>query len=495
MVLELCEAGSLMDMLRRRRRFTEPETRYFMIQLLGACHYMHTNQVIHRDLKLGNLFLDHEMNVKVGDFGLAALIENPGERKKTICGTPNYIAPEVLFDTANGNSFEVDTWSIGVILYTLCVGRPPFQTKDVKAIYKYVLFGDTVGEYDTDTILRRIRENEYDFPQERPVSIEVQALIQSILTQNPNERPTLHGIVDHEFFTNGTVPAQIPRSAHEKAPDFRHISRASSKLNLEKLRRKSMLDDEEQPIRHRLPAAALNGKMSTSMANASTMNSSAALAQQEREFKKAVQPSSPISALLGAARKPLITGPGALNGREREQPLIRKLQAVAKEGRSSRSGLGDGQVSSLASSVMGNGTTRRRLAHVDLQNIEENDEPVETKEEAFVRRKELEAQKARIVAQMTAEPQANGNLNAMRQAAEMEEMENVPPPAPTTASVRSTSTMRASVASSSSSSWSGKLKSIDAAAHALAHAFDARGRGKLFRDPRKFVSFHFSCMF
>jgi len=136
MTLELCTSGSLMDMLRRRRRFSESEARFFMVQLIGACHYMHTHQVIHRDLKLGNLFLDSNMNVKVGDFGLAALIENPGERKKTICGTPNYIAPEVLFDTANGHSFEVDTWSIGVILYTLVVGRPPFQTKDVKAIYK-----------------------------------------------------------------------------------------------------------------------------------------------------------------------------------------------------------------------------------------------------------------------------------------------------------------------------------------------------------------------
>lgn len=138
MTLELCPSGSLMDMLRRRRRFTEPEARFFMVQLIGACHYMHTHQVIHRDLKLGNLFLDANMNVKVGDFGLAALIESPGERKKTICGTPNYIAPEVLFDTANGHSFEVDTWSVGVILYTLVVGRPPFQTKDVKTIYKYV---------------------------------------------------------------------------------------------------------------------------------------------------------------------------------------------------------------------------------------------------------------------------------------------------------------------------------------------------------------------
>lgn len=125
-----------MSMLHRRHIFAEPEVRFFMIQLIGACHHIHTHQVIHCDLKLGNLFLDADMNIKVGDFGLAALIESPGERKKTICGTPNYIVPEVLFDPANGHSFEVDTWSIGVILYTFIIGRPPFQTKDVKEVYQ-----------------------------------------------------------------------------------------------------------------------------------------------------------------------------------------------------------------------------------------------------------------------------------------------------------------------------------------------------------------------
>lgn len=84
MVLELCENGSLMDLLRRRRRYSEPEARYFLVQIIGACLYMHDMNVIHRDLKLGNLFLDGDMNVKVGDFGLAALIENPGERKKCV---------------------------------------------------------------------------------------------------------------------------------------------------------------------------------------------------------------------------------------------------------------------------------------------------------------------------------------------------------------------------------------------------------------------------
>lgn len=117
MILELCPNRSLMDMLRRRRRFTEPEVRYWLLQLLGALKYMHGKNVIHRDLKLGNIFLDRQMNIKIGDFGLAALLVDENERKMTICGTPNYIAPEVLFgQKGQGHSFEVDLWGVGVIM-------------------------------------------------------------------------------------------------------------------------------------------------------------------------------------------------------------------------------------------------------------------------------------------------------------------------------------------------------------------------------------------
>ena len=72
-----------MDLLRRRKRYTEPEARFYLVQLIAACQYMHSTNVIHRDLKLGNLFLDGDMNLKVGDLGLAALIEKPGDRKKS----------------------------------------------------------------------------------------------------------------------------------------------------------------------------------------------------------------------------------------------------------------------------------------------------------------------------------------------------------------------------------------------------------------------------
>jgi serine/threonine protein kinase len=75
------------DMLKVRRRLTEPEVRYYMWHLLDAVHYMHRHRVIHRDLKLGNMFLTAKMELKVGDFGLAATIRHDGERKKYVSWT------------------------------------------------------------------------------------------------------------------------------------------------------------------------------------------------------------------------------------------------------------------------------------------------------------------------------------------------------------------------------------------------------------------------
>jgi len=98
---------------------------------------LQSNRVIHRDLKLGNLFLSEKMELKLGDFGLATKLEFDGEKKRTICGTPNYIAPEIL-DGKIGHSYEVDTWSLGVVIYTLIIGKPPFETPDVKSTYKKI---------------------------------------------------------------------------------------------------------------------------------------------------------------------------------------------------------------------------------------------------------------------------------------------------------------------------------------------------------------------
>jgi polo-like kinase 1 len=94
------------------------------------------------------------MEIKLGDFGLATRLEYEGERKRTICGTPNYIAPEIL-EGKKGHSYEVDIWSLGVIMYTLLIGKPPFETNDVKTTY------------------RRIKMNAYSFPEHVILSVQV----------------------------------------------------------------------------------------------------------------------------------------------------------------------------------------------------------------------------------------------------------------------------------------------------------------------------------
>lgn len=160
------------EMIKRRKRITEPEAAYFMNQLLLAVRYMHDINVIHRDLKLGNLFLDKNMHIKVGDLGLATRVEDKDEKRTTICGTPNYIAPEVIQGDKDkrGHSFEVDIWSMGVILYTILIGKPPYEAKDVKATYQ------------------RILNNEYSFPPHIVVSENARTLVESMLQSKPEDR-------------------------------------------------------------------------------------------------------------------------------------------------------------------------------------------------------------------------------------------------------------------------------------------------------------------
>eukprot|EP00590_Aulacoseira_subarctica_P003813 CAMPEP_0172419456 /NCGR_PEP_ID=MMETSP1064-20121228/5895_1 /TAXON_ID=202472 /ORGANISM="Aulacoseira subarctica , Strain CCAP 1002/5" /LENGTH=563 /DNA_ID=CAMNT_0013158953 /DNA_START=722 /DNA_END=2413 /DNA_ORIENTATION=+ len=156
---------------------------------------MHANNVIHRDLKLGNLFLSRTLEVKIGDLGLATKLDTAEDRRTTICGTPNYIAPEIIDGKkgGNGHSFEVDIWSIGVILYTLIFGRPPYESKDVKATYQ------------------RILNNEYSFPENISVSESAKDLIRAMLQKEPTSRPTLIEVGKHLFFANSDkIPKSLP---------------------------------------------------------------------------------------------------------------------------------------------------------------------------------------------------------------------------------------------------------------------------------------------
>ncbi|XP_047124444.1 serine/threonine-protein kinase PLK1 [Hydra vulgaris] len=197
-ILELCNKRSMMELYKRRKAVTEPEVRFYMKQIVDAVCFLHSKHIIHRDLKLGNLFLNDDFQVKIGDFGLATRVEFDGERKKTLCGTPNYIAPEVL--CKKGHSYEVDVWSVGCILYTLLVGKPPFETMSLKETY------------------HRIKKNEYYIPAKVPHS--AQMLIIKMLRPEPETRPTMKECQEDRFFTDGFTPISLPNSSLTMAPRF-----------------------------------------------------------------------------------------------------------------------------------------------------------------------------------------------------------------------------------------------------------------------------------
>ncbi|XP_033828653.1 serine/threonine-protein kinase PLK1 isoform X2 [Periophthalmus magnuspinnatus] len=197
-VLELCRRRSLLELHKRRKAVTEPEARYLMMQLLKGVQYLHNNRIIHRDLKLGNIFLNDDMDLKIGDFGLATKIEFDGERKKTLCGTPNYIAPEVL--CKKGHSYEVDVWSLGCILYTLLVGKPPFETSCLKETYS------------------RIKKNNYTIPWH--INPSASSLIKRMLHADPSQRPTVTELLTDDFMVSGYVPQRLPTTCLTVPPRF-----------------------------------------------------------------------------------------------------------------------------------------------------------------------------------------------------------------------------------------------------------------------------------
>ncbi|XP_068701948.1 serine/threonine-protein kinase PLK4-like [Montipora foliosa] len=180
LILEMCHNGEVNRYLKKTGRpVSENQARHIMTQVVKGVLYLHSHGIIHRDLTLGNILLTSGMDAKIGDFGLAARLSMPNEKHYTMCGTPNYISPEIA--TRGPHGLESDVWSLGCMLYTLLVGKPPFDTEAVKSTLNRVVLAD------------------YDLPSN--LSTEAQDLITNLLKKNPGDRITLSGILDHPFMT------------------------------------------------------------------------------------------------------------------------------------------------------------------------------------------------------------------------------------------------------------------------------------------------------
>ncbi|XP_059668775.1 CBL-interacting serine/threonine-protein kinase 23-like isoform X1 [Cornus florida] len=192
-VLEFVTGGELFDKISTRGRFKEDEARKYFQQLINTVDYCHSRGVFHRDLKPENLLLDANGVLKVSDFGLSALPQQVREDGllHTTCGTPNYVAPEVI-NNKGYDGAKADLWSCGVILFVIMAGFLPFEDSNLMALYKKIF--------------------KADFTCPPWFSSSVKKLIKRILDPNPSTRITIAEVIENDWFKKGYKPPKFEQA-------------------------------------------------------------------------------------------------------------------------------------------------------------------------------------------------------------------------------------------------------------------------------------------
>ncbi|KAI9074778.1 hypothetical protein K1719_043255 [Acacia pycnantha] len=220
-VLEFVTGGELFDKIVNHGRMKESEARRYFQQLINAVDYCHSRGVFHRDLKPENLLLDASGNLKVSDFGLSALSQQVKDDGllHTTCGTPNYVAPEVLTDRGYDGA-TADLWSCGVILFVLLAGYLPFDEPNLVNLYK------------------KISAAEFTCPPW--LSFSARKLITRILDPNPETRITISEILEDEWFKKDYKPPVFDEKGEANIDDVEAVFKDSEEHHVTEKK-------EEQP--------------------------------------------------------------------------------------------------------------------------------------------------------------------------------------------------------------------------------------------------------
>lgn len=198
---------------RKRRvygRLTEVQTRLILAEVILGLEHLHESGVVYRDLKPENIFIDNTGHVKIGDYGLAKYLAGRGkgphlERTESICGTRNYLPPEMLFEEKY--SYEADIWTLGVVLYRMLCGALPFEAQRTRDLFK------------------KIKRNQVIYPSW--LSHRSSDLIQKLLNSDPSKRPGFASIKTQPFFDNINWDDVFNRRMGPSIPDFEPHSGSS----------------------------------------------------------------------------------------------------------------------------------------------------------------------------------------------------------------------------------------------------------------------------
>ena len=176
MLMEFVPGGEIFSHLRKRGRFSVSMTRFYIASIVLAIQYLHAMDIVYRDLKPENLLLDERGYLKITDFGFAKVVP---DRTWTLCGTPEYLAPEII--TSKGHGKGVDWWALGVLMYELLSGKGPFDGKDANEVFlKIMTLSPT---FDQDQFSPQCRD-----------------LLSQLLEKEPRARPSTTEIMKHPFF-------------------------------------------------------------------------------------------------------------------------------------------------------------------------------------------------------------------------------------------------------------------------------------------------------
>ena len=137
MVMDFINGGELFFHLRRCTKFSEDRTQFYAAEILEALEYLHSQGIIYRDLKPENVLIDSDGHIKLTDFGLSKKFFNGEQKTYSFCGTPEYLAPEIL--KGIGHDQAVDFWSLGALIYEMMAGAPPFYSRNRDVMFKNML--------------------------------------------------------------------------------------------------------------------------------------------------------------------------------------------------------------------------------------------------------------------------------------------------------------------------------------------------------------------
>ena len=175
--MEYAGEGDLLHYVKRKKRLNEEEAKFIFKQVVYGLGHCHCRSVLHRDIKLDNVLLDNEKGVKLCDFGVSKIISKHQFIKEQ-CGTPAYIAPEIIADEGY-EGFFADIWSLGVVLYAMLCGTVPFKASNMKELHVLIKKGD------------------YKFPVS--LSEEAKDLVKKMLILNPADRVSIPEILSHPW--------------------------------------------------------------------------------------------------------------------------------------------------------------------------------------------------------------------------------------------------------------------------------------------------------